>query len=335
MVRPTHVAVVGAGSWGTTVAAMAARNVPTVVWARRPALAFEIDSDHVNGDYLPGAPLPAGLRATASLERAVQGADVLVMAVPSHGFREVLEQLAPCVRPLIPVVSLAKGLEQQTQLRMTQIVEDVLPGHPAGVLMGPNIAVEVIRGYAAAAVLSMPDERPAAGLQAVFRTPLFRVYAGDDVVGAELGAAFKNVFAIAAGMAQGLGAGDNTRATLITRSLAELTRLGVACGGRAETFAGLTGMGDLLATCMSPHSRNRALGQRLAEGDSLDDAITGMQMVAEGVRTSRVVIELARAHGVEMPIAEEVYAVIGGLRTPDEALRGLLRTTPTTELAAG
>ncbi|MDB5113426.1 MAG: Glycerol-3-phosphate dehydrogenase [Chloroflexi bacterium] len=335
MTRQASVAVVGAGSWGTTVASMVARRTPTTIWARRPEVAEEIASEHTNEAYLPDRVLDPGLRATAALDEAVGEADVVVMAVPSHGFREVLEQAAPHLRPWIPVISLSKGLERGTRARMTQVISEVLPGHPAGVLAGPNLAREILDGYAAAALVAMPDLRVAAALQEIFRSTLFRVYTGTDVCGAEIAGALKNVFAIAAGMAAGLGTGDNTLALVISRCLAELTRLGVAMGGKRHTFAGLAGMGDLLATCMSPQSRNRRVGLELARGRSLEEVTGEMTMVAEGVRTSRVVMELAAEHGVEVPIAHEVHMVINEGRTPEEAFRGLMRRRPTTELAAG
>jgi glycerol-3-phosphate dehydrogenase (NAD(P)+) len=329
------VAVIGGGSWGTTVASLVARNAPTMLWTRRPEVAEEIERDHLNSAYLAGERLDESLRATTSLEEAVSGADVLVMGVPSHGFREVLERVAPHLRPWVPVISLTKGLEQGSDLRMTQVIEAVLPGHPAGVLAGPNLAREVIGGYAAAAVVATPDARISAALQRLFTRTTFRVYASTDVVGVEIAGALKNVFAIAAGMAAGLGTGDNTRALVISRSLAEMTRLGMAMGGKRHTFAGLAGMGDLLATCISPLSRNRHVGEQLAAGFSIEEITAQMNMVAEGVKTSRVVMELAGRYEVEMPIVQEVYAVVNEGRTPQDAFRGLLRTRPTTELAAG
>ncbi len=335
MSRSPRVAVIGAGSWGTTVASLTAANAPTVLWARNPEIADEIRSSHTNAKYLSDAGLNPELEATHSLEEAVAGADVLVMGVPSHGFRGVLEQAAPHVRPWIPVVSLTKGLEQGTRLRMTQVVDEVLPGHPTGVLTGPNVAREVLAGLAAAALVAMPDEHIARSLQAIFKTRIFRVYTGTDVIGAEIAGALKNVVAIAAGMAQGLGAGDNTRALVISRSLAELMRLGVAMGGERVTFGGLAGMGDLIATCISPHSRNRQVGEKLALGMTIEEITAEMSMVAEGIKSSRVVMELAEEHHVEMPIGREVFLVCHEGRTPREAFRGLLKTAPTTELAAG
>jgi glycerol-3-phosphate dehydrogenase (NAD(P)+) len=334
MSRAACVTVVGAGSWGTTVASLTARNCGTLIWARSDDVAREIDESHTNEGYLPGYELHPELRATSSLGEAVARADVLVMGVPSHGFRSVLEEAAPHVRPWIPVVSLVKGIEQDSHQRMTEIVNEVLPGHPAGILCGPNLAKEVMEGLAAAAVIAMPDEHVARALQATFRTRNFRVYTSTDVVGAEIAGAMKNVVAIAAGMAQGLGAGDNTRALVIARSLAELTRLGVAMGGEPLTFAGLAGMGDLLATCISPQSRNRTVGEQLAQGKTIDEITSEMNMVAEGIKAAPAVMALARRYDVEMPIAHEVYSVLYEGRTPREAFRGLLGTTPTTELAA-
>jgi glycerol-3-phosphate dehydrogenase (NAD(P)+) len=332
MTRAIRVTVLGAGSWGTTVGSLAARNARTTLWARNPDVAAEVNAEHRNARYLGDLALHADLRATPDLEEAVCQADVLVVGVPSHGFRAALEEAAPFVRPWIPIVSLTKGLEQGTDLRMTQVIDEVLPGHPAGILAGPNLAKEVLQGYAAAAAIAMPDEHVAASLQRLFAQRGYRVYTNTDVTGSELGGALKNVIAIAAGMAEGLGTGDNTRALTVTRGLAELTRLGVALGGRPTTFAGLTGMGDLIATCMSPLSRNRTVGERLARGQTIEEITAEMNMVAEGVKTCRVVMDLAGRAGVEMPIAAEVDAVVNDGRTPAEAFRGLLRTQPTSEI---
>jgi glycerol-3-phosphate dehydrogenase (NAD(P)+) len=322
------VAVLGGGSWGTTVASLAALNTQTTIWARDPETAREINESHRNSRYLDDLPLTPALRATADLAEAVAEADVLVMAVPSQSFRSVLAEAVEHVRPWIPVVSLVKGLEQGTRRRMTQIVAEVMPGHPAGVLAGPNIAREVLRGYAAAATIAMPDHRSAEMLQDLFRTKLFRVYTGTDVIGVEVAGALKNVFAIAVGFGDGLEAGHNTRAMVITRSLRELTRLGVAMGGQADTFAGLAGMGDLIATCTSPQSRNRHVGYELARGKSLEQIVAEMSQVAEGVKTCGVVMKLAAEYGVDMPIAHEVDSVINHGQPAVDAYRGLLRTAP-------
>jgi glycerol-3-phosphate dehydrogenase (NAD(P)+) len=322
---PGQVAVVGGGSWGTTVATLACRNTTTVLWCRRPELADEINDAHCNSDYLKGFDLPAELVATASLAEAAGSADVLVMGVPSHCMRATLQELAPHLRPGVPVISLAKGLEQGSDLRMTQVVAEELPGHPAGVLTGPNLAKEILAGQAAAAVMAFDDHDLACELQASFAGELFRVYTNADVVGCEIAGALKNVIAIASGMADGLGTGDNTRAAVITRGLAELSRLGVAMGGIPSTFFGLAGMGDLVATCISRQSRNRHVGEQLGLGRSIADVVAEMNMVAEGVKTSKVVVELADRHDVDMPIAREVYGVVHEGRTALDAYRGLLR----------
>ena len=319
------VTVVGAGSWGTTIAALASRNTPTTLWARREDLAKRIDEDHVNPDYLPDFTLPTALRATADLEEAVRNADVVVMGVPSQGFRDTIAMLAPWVRPWVPVISLAKGLEQGSRLRMSQIIEQELPGHPLGVLTGPNLAKEILAGDAAASVLAIDDEHVASALQPLFAGELFRVYTHHDVIGCELGGVLKNVMAIASGMADGLGTGDNTRATVITRGLNEMSQFGAALGGEEATFAGLAGMGDLIATCNSKQSRNRYVGEQLGKGRAIDEIIDEMHMVAEGVKTSKVVHEMAHELGVDMPIAEEVYAACHEGRPATEAYRGLLR----------
>jgi glycerol-3-phosphate dehydrogenase (NAD(P)+) len=318
------IGLLGGGSWGTTVASMIARNRPIKMWARNQATVDDINNNHRNEKYLPGADLTPSLVATNSIEEAIHDADVLIMGVPSQSFRRVLEDAKPFIRPWIPIISLSKGLEQGTKMRMTEIIEMVMPGHPAGVLTGPNLAREIMAGQAAASVIAMVDDSMANELKKVFSTGLFRVYTNVDVVGCELGGALKNVIAIAAGMGDGAGAGDNTRAAIITRGLAELTRLGVAMGGNPLTFAGLAGMGDLVATCSSTQSRNRTVGFYLGQGRSLKEIIDEMSMVAEGVKTCEVVRELAREYGVEMPITEEMFKVINEGSTAKDAFRGLV-----------
>jgi glycerol-3-phosphate dehydrogenase (NAD(P)+) len=230
------------------------------------------------------------------------------------------------------VVSLTKGLEQHSNLRMTQVVNELLPGHPAGVLTGPNLAKEILAGDAAASVVAMSEPHIAEVLQRVFSSDLFRVYTNPDVIGCEMAGALKNVIALAAGIADGLGTGDNTKAAVITRGLAELSRLGVAMGGRPETMAGLAGMGDLVATCISRQSRNRYVGEQLGKGRSLEDIATEMNQVAEGVKSTRVVMALARQYGVDMPICAEMDAVVNVGRSAQEAYRGLLRRSPKPEM---
>ncbi len=329
---PMQVAVIGGGSWGTTVAHLCAHNAPTVLWARRPEVAEEVTTTHVNSAYLAGFDLHPALRATASLEEAVTAADVLVMGVPSLGMRAAAAALAPYLRPWVPVVSLSKGLEQGTHLRMTQVLEQELPGHPCGVLTGPNLAKEILAGDPAATVVAMDDHTIAEALQPLFATDRFRAYTNDDVVGCEIAGALKNVMAIASGMADGLGTGDNTRAAIITRGLAELSRLGAAMGGRLTTFAGLAGMGDLIATCVSPQSRNRFVGEQLGRGRTVEDIVAEMRMVAEGVKTAPVVVERGKLHDVELPIAEAVNAVVQGQLTAADAYQVLLSRRYTAEM---
>ncbi len=322
-----RIVVVGAGSWGTTVAALAAATTDTVLWARREELAAAIDRERTNPDYLPGVQLPPVLSATHDLEQAVTGADAAIMAVPSHGFREVFTKLSDLVGERTPIVSLTKGIEQGSLARMTEIIAEVDPSHdPAvtGVLTGPNLAGEIIDGQPTASVIAMVDPDAAVDLQRVFMGPAFRVYTHDDVIGCELAGALKNVMAIASGMSDGLGFGDNTRATLLTRALAELTRLGVALGGRPGTFAGLAGMGDLIATCSSAKSRNHQVGFSLAQGQSLEEIVNEMHMVAEGVKTTESVLGLAEKSGVDMPIATHVGMVLDGEITPRDGVLSLM-----------
>ncbi|MES2681960.1 MAG: NAD(P)H-dependent glycerol-3-phosphate dehydrogenase [Pseudomonadota bacterium] len=335
MSRPVRVAVLGAGSWGSTVASLAARNAATLLWSRRAEVAEEINREHRNSRYLRELTLHPKLRATADVEEAVRDCDVLVVGVPSHSFRETLQLVSPHLRPWVPVLSLAKGLEQGSQLRMTEVIGQELPGHPAGLLAGPNIAPEVLKGMAAAAVVAMPDAGIARGLSPLFGNSVFRVYTNTDVIGCELGGPLKNVIAISAGMAQGLSVGENTRAMVITRGLAEMTRLGVALGGRAETFSGLTGLGDLLTTCMSPASRNRQAGEQYALGRTTAEIVASMNMVVEGIKTSSVVMDLAGRHGVAMPIAAEVAAVVKGEYGAVQAFRGLRRLAAGAEQESG
>ena len=335
MTRSTEirVAVIGAGSWGTTVAALASVNTPTVLWARRAALADQINSAHVNADYLPAFTLPSGLRATASIEEAVSDADVVVMAVPSHGFRAMAREAAPFLRPWVPIVSLSKGIERETLKRMSEVAAEEMPGRPVGVMTGPNLAKEILAGQPAASVVAIPDATIAAELQRILTRPSLRVYTNPDVVGCEVAGTVKNVIAIAAGMAEGMGFGDNTRATLITRGLAEMSRLGVAMGGDPLTFAGLAGMGDLIATCSSKQSRNNSVGLALGQGQSIEAILGSMTMVAEGVKSSPSVLDLARRYGVDMPITEQVVAVCHEGMTARDALTALMSRTSKSELS--
>lgn len=320
-----QVTVLGAGSWGTTVASLVAGRHPTMLWARNADVADEIERKHTNESYLPGFELPDQLVATSDLEKAVAHAELLIVGVPTTAMRSTLELVRPWIHPWIPVISLSKGLEQGTLLRMTEVISEVLPNHPAAALTGPNIAREIMAGQAAASVIATEDLTVARALQRILRRGLFRIYTNHDVIGCELGGALKNVVAIACGIAQGLGVGDNTRAMVMTRGLAELTRLGVAMGGEAATFSGLAGMGDLVTTCISPHSRNRTVGEQLGAGRKLDEITAEMNMVAEGLKTAVTAHDLAEQHSLDMPVHEEIYRVVTGVADAALAYRGLRR----------
>ncbi len=326
------VAVLGAGSWGTTVAALLAPRTSTVLWARSTAVADELRRERTNAAYLGSFEVPAALGATASLVEALQAADFVVLAIPSHGLRQVLVEGAPFVGPHATVLSLTKGLEEHTMARMSEVVGECWPGCPVGVLTGPNLAAEVRAGQPTASVIAYRDEDRAASVRELFATDALRIYTNPDVTGCEIAGVVKNVMAIASGMAIGLGLGDNTRAALITRSLAELTRLGVALGGDPPTFAGLAGLGDLVATCTSAKSRNFSVGVALGQGKTLSEATASTRMIAEGVRSCRPVLELANRLGVEVPVTEQVVAVCHGGRSPREAIPILMRRAPKSEV---
>ena len=327
----TQVCVVGAGSWGTTVASLVAHNAETTLWARRDDLVDEINSRHTNSAYLPSATLPDTLRASSDLDALIAAADVVAMAVPSQGFRDVAARVANSIGATTPVVSLSKGLERSTLMRMSQVLEESMPGRPVAVLSGPNLAREILAGQPAASVIACADDAVATTLQQLFSRPTFRLYTNPDVGGCEIGGVVKNVIAIASGIAQGFGFGDNTKATLVTRGLAEMTRLGVAMGANPLTFAGLAGMGDIMATCASMQSRNTQVGVRLGKGESIADIVASMNMVAEGVKSSAVVVDLARKLGVEMPIAEQVARVCDGTQSAADALRALMSRSSRSE----
>ncbi len=333
--KPFKIAVLGGGSWGTTTASVISRNCTAVLWARDAAIVDQINHKHRNTRYLGDAALNPKLTATTDIGEAVGGADAVLIAVPSSHFREVLSSALSDMNDAVPVVSLSKGLEKHTRMRMTEIIREVAPGCISGVLTGPNLAREIVAGQAAASVLALEQHDAALALQSVLNAGLFRVYTNDDVIGCELGGVLKNIIAIAVGMGDGLGAGDNTRAALITRGLAEMSRLGEALGGREQTFAGLAGMGDMIATCTSPQSRNRHVGMELAKGRRIDDIINSMHMVAEGVKSAPTVIELARENHISLPISEDVYRVIIGESNARGVYRGLLRVAAGAESEPG
>lgn len=326
---PDRIAVVGAGSWGTAFAnALAHKNLKVTIWARRGEIAESIGVRHENPDYLPGIFLSPRLRATSDLEAAVDPADVVVMGVPSHAFRSTVRDVARFVRASAPIVSLAKGLEVDSLRRMSEVIAEEVPASwPERIvaLSGPNLAKEIAMGYPAASVVACAHGGVADLIQELFMSPVFRTYSVSDVVGVELGGIVKNVIAIAVGIAEGLGFGDNTNATVITRGLAEMTRLGTALGADPLTFSGLAGVGDLICTCMSPLSRNHHVGRELGAGRKIDEILAEMRQVAEGVKSSKAVRTLAESLGVDMPISEGVYRVVHEGQEVGDMISGLLR----------
>ncbi len=320
-----RVSILGGGSWGTTVAHLCAHNTPTTIWARDEATVASINERHVNEKYLAGFDLHPELTATTDFGSAVRDTDLLIMGVPTGAFRETAKEVSKYLRPWVPVVSLAKGFEAESRLRMTQIIEQELPSRPVGVLTGPNLAKEILAGQPAGGVIALTEFHIAERLQSIFTTPTFRVFTHHDVVGCELGGALKNVYAVAAGSVEGMELGENARSAVLTRALAELIDLGTRMGGEPLTLAGLAGMGDLLATCISPQSRNSHVGRELGKGRSLDDVLGDMTQVVEGVKAAKVVKELAEEHGAIMPIAYQVYQVCWEGKPLDLVQDSLLR----------
>jgi glycerol-3-phosphate dehydrogenase (NAD(P)+) len=330
-----RVAVVGAGSWGTALALLLANAGRRVkLWSYEPEVVETIQGRHENSAYLPGVRLPVSLRATGDLGDAVTGAQVVVSVSPSQFVRRVMTEAAPHVSDEAVVVSASKGIEIATLERMDQVLTAALgPGlqDRLAVLSGPSFALEVARGQPTAVVVASASQDVASRVQRLFQTPLFRVYTNQDVVGVELGGALKNVIALASGTAAGLGFGHNARAALITRGLAEITRLGVTLGAQPSTFAGLAGLGDLILTCTGELSRNRTVGYRLGRGESLEAVLGHLTQVAEGVKTVQAVHALAMKHQVEMPITEEVYKMVVEGKGPLEAMQSLMAREPKPE----
>jgi glycerol-3-phosphate dehydrogenase (NAD(P)+) len=322
----SRVAMLGAGSWGTALTVLLADAGHEVrVWDHdRPHLA-QIDRDRENRKFLPGIALSRGIKVHPELETALSGADACTFAVPSHALRSVARAVSAIGGEALWVCA-TKGLELSTFDRPSQVLTESLPGASVTALVGPSHAEEVARGVPTSVVAASEDEARAREVQRLFSTARFRVYTNTDVAGCEYGAALKNVIAIAAGVCDGLGYGDNTKGALLTRGLSEIARLGVALGGRRETFFGLTGMGDLVTTATSRHSRNRGLGERLGKGESLERITGSMVMVAEGINTARAALEIARRHGVDLPITEQVCAILEGT-SPRQALDTLMTRT--------
>jgi glycerol-3-phosphate dehydrogenase (NAD(P)+) len=321
-----RIAVLGAGSWGTALSIHLARaGRPVRLWARDPRLVDDMIAASANPRYLPDAPFPAGVLPTASLETALDGARFVIVAVPSHGLRAVVRSAAPMIAPDAIVVSATKGLEVESLQRMSQVIEEETAARvPVVVLSGPSFASEVARGLPAAVLAASSDQAAAGRVQEHFRGPGLRLYASDDVAGVEIGGALKNVIAIAAGAVEGLGLGHNAMAALITRGLAEISRLACVEGARRDTLAGLSGLGDLVVTCTGDLSRNRYVGVQLARGRTLRDILSSMHMVAEGVRTTGAALALGARHGIELPIASQMQMVLEARASPSEAVDTLM-----------
>ncbi len=327
-----HAGIIGAGGWGTALALLLHGNgVRTTVWGHDADHVARVEQDHANLPYLPGVTLPADLRFTADLE-ALATCDLLLLVTPSKALREVTARLSTIeLRADAVLLSGTKGVERGSGLRMSEIVAESFPQNPVAVLSGPSHAEEVARRMPTAIVFGCRDPAIAQRLQQAFTAPFFRAYTNDDVAGIELGGALKNIFALAAGVSDGLGLGDNSKAALVTRALAELIRLGTALGGRRETFQGLSGIGDLMVTCFSRHSRNRAVGERLGCGETLAAIVSSMNMVAEGVPTTYSAHECARRLGIVTPIIDEMKALLDGAHSPKEAMTNLLSRDPRQE----
>ncbi len=320
-----RVTILGDGGWGTALGLVLLQKGCRVrIWGPFPEYIARIQREHENPLYLPGVPLPSTLHWTADRAAAMQEAELLIVAIPSKFYGDTLATFAGLLPAHCPVISASKGLDPATRRRLTEVAAERLHSASLAVLSGPSHAEEVARGMPTAVVLACADQALAARLQTDLKTPQFRVYTAADVAGVELGGALKNVMALAVGVSDGLGFGDNTRAALITRGLAEITRLGCALGACPETFAGLSGMGDLIATCTSRLSRNRAVGERLGRGESIAQIVESMPQVAEGVTTCGSVRALAAALGVSAPITEEIYALMQGAKNPQEAVQDLL-----------
>ena len=319
------VSVIGAGSWGTALASLLCQNGHEVtLWSIVEAEVEMLREKREHVDKLPGVKLPEELDITTDLEKAVRGAELMVLAVPSPFTRSTAQKMAPLVADGQLIVNVAKGIEESTLMTLTDIIEEEIPNCRAAVLSGPSHAEEVGRGLPTTVVAGAHDRETAEFIQNIFMNQVFRVYTSPDMLGIELGGALKNVIALAAGIADGLGYGDNTKAALITRGIVEMSRIGVACGGRIETFQGLTGIGDLIVTCASVHSRNRKAGFLMGQGKTMREAMDEVKMVVEGVYSAKAAVALARKYQVEIPIIEQVHAVLFEDKSAREAVAGLM-----------
>ncbi len=323
-----RIGVVGGGSWGTAIANhMALKGFDVDLWVREEEVYYQIKEKGINETFLPGIRLSDGIRPVRSFDEVSTEKDLLLIVVPSHVFRDISSKLSPFFSSSTPIVVGTKGIENETLMTMSQVVKSVVPGNwddNLACLSGPSFAREVCYKHPTAVTLASGNEKLAKYLQELFSTDYFRVYTSQDVMGVELGGALKNVIAIAAGASDGLGFGYNARAALITRGLAEITRLGVSMGAKPLTFAGLAGIGDLILTCTSDLSRNRTAGLKIAKGVSVEDIISGMKMIAEGIKTSLSTYNLAKKMGIEMPISTEVYNIIYRGKNPRQAVKDLM-----------
>lgn len=319
-----HTLVVGGGSWGTTAAHILAHNSPVKLWVRDEAVAIELERTRENKRYLPGATIHSGVEVTADLGKAAEGADLVILAVPAAIMRGISRDLSGVGLGAVTAVSLAKGFEAETNLRMSEVLKQELPDAVVGVMTGPNLCKEILAGKPASGVVAFDDHRAAVWVQKMFTTHTFRVFTGSDIVGCELGGALKNVYVIAAAIVEGMGLGDNARAAVITRGLSELCELGAVMGAEQKTLVGLAGLGDLVASCMSPQSRNATVGRHLGMGYSLEEIVGNLGQVAEGVGATKSAYELSRSYGVTMPIADLVYEICWRGASAQEAADRLL-----------
>jgi len=327
-----NISIIGAGSWGTAIAVLLAKKGCKVKqWVRRPELCDQIRETKENITYLPGVVLPSNIEISSDLEYCCKQSEVLVIATPSHAVRETVNGIKPYISSNQIVVSIAKGIENETLMRMSQIIEEILPENKAAVLSGPCHAEEVARDIPTAIVSSARERKVAEYIQDVFMTPKFRVYTNPDMIGVELGGALKNIIALGAGVIDGLGFGDNTKAALMTRGIVEISRLGESLGAKPLTFAGLSGIGDLIVTCTSMHSRNRRAGIAIGQGKSLEEVLGGTSMVVEGIRTTKSAYDLATKMNVEMPITQEIYNLLYNKAEVKNAVINLMMRAKTHE----
>lgn len=325
MKKIRSISIIGDGGWGTTLAIhLARKNFPVTLWGPFPDYLQQINCTRMNIKFLPGIPIPLSVNLTSDLAMAVKNSELIVLAIPSQYFVEVLKKIKPVKSSENIFLSVIKGIDYKTGLRMSQLIRRELSPVPTAVLSGPTIALEVAKGIPTTAVVSSQDMRLAASIQKIFNSPTFRIYTNPDIIGVELGGSLKNIIAIACGVCDGLGFGTNAKAAILTRGLVEIARLGTTMGAKAKTFAGLTGLGDLVTTCVSPQSRNRSVGEQLGKGRSLLQIMENMNMVAEGVETVKAAYRLSRKYKIPMPITTEVYNIIYKQKPPQKAVNDLM-----------